>query len=431
VGVALVGTAVATPARAGTPATLQTAGTASAIATSYKVNPTTASLSLGIGFGISLSGYTNNVAQAESRGIDLGIIGGTLAGEGCDGGDPSLPADRQPQPLRADSRENAGAKTDNEKYVPLITKNVQANSSPFSEASTITAPLSAPGGLVTVGATESRSVTQMKDGVREALATVDISSIKIAGVIELAGLHWSASSLSGATDATNGSFTIGSFKVAGQPLPVGDPSAAFDTANTILANLGIQIQQPKPRTAAGYLFVDPLVVRIVPNSQRDQITGGLLGAVQPMRESLVDILLEQDCGNATYITVGDIVLGSLTGAGSFGLELGGVQTKAEPLKTSSFLNGTPLGVSDNNDLGGFDAFDNTNSLGALPDATPPSAVLDTRHGRGGPKLAATEKGSRGGKMALVGLLGLAALLLFAERDRRLMRRAQRISSLEA
>jgi hypothetical protein len=30
-------------------------------------------------------------------------------------------------------------------------------------------------------------------------------------------------------------------------------------------------------------------------------------------------------------------------------------------------------------------------------------------------------------MALVGLLGLAGLLLFAERDRQMMRRAQRIS----
>ena len=83
VGLAVLGAAVTGPgiesASAGEPATPQTAGQASAIAQSYKVDPRTAALSLGISFGVSLAGYTNNVAQAESRGIDLGIIGSTLA----------------------------------------------------------------------------------------------------------------------------------------------------------------------------------------------------------------------------------------------------------------------------------------------------------------------------------------------------------------
>ena len=38
---------------------------------------------------------------AESRAINLGVIGVTLAGEGCDGGDPTLPEEDQPQPLIA------------------------------------------------------------------------------------------------------------------------------------------------------------------------------------------------------------------------------------------------------------------------------------------------------------------------------------------
>ena len=105
VGMLVLGAALSAPAEAGTPATVKDAGTASAIATSYKVNPTTASLSIGITFGTALAGYTNNVSQAEARAIDLGIIGSTLAGEGCDGGAPTLPADQQPQSLRADSRQ--------------------------------------------------------------------------------------------------------------------------------------------------------------------------------------------------------------------------------------------------------------------------------------------------------------------------------------
>jgi hypothetical protein len=145
---ALISGPGAAPALAGTAATPSSAGTASATATSYKVNPTTASLSIGLSFGVSLAGYTNNVAQAESRGIDLGIIGSTMAGEGCDGGDPTLPADEQPQPLRADSRTGgATPKSEQEKWVPLITKSVQASPTPYGEADTTTAALSG-GGLV-------------------------------------------------------------------------------------------------------------------------------------------------------------------------------------------------------------------------------------------------------------------------------------------
>src|SRR6476469_2161197 len=63
-------------------------GTATAIATSYKLNPTAAGLSIGIGFGEPLSDYQNQVSRAESRAIDLGIIGTTLAAQGCDGSAP-------------------------------------------------------------------------------------------------------------------------------------------------------------------------------------------------------------------------------------------------------------------------------------------------------------------------------------------------------
>jgi hypothetical protein len=168
----------------------------------------------------------------------------------------------------------------------------------------------------------------------------------------------------------------------------------------------------------------------VPSAQRDQIAAGILGAIQPVRESLVDALLEQDCGNATYITVGDIVLGSITGAGSFSLELGGVQTKSEALQATSFLGGLdPLTELVNDSLGGFDAFDSGTS--ALPGiGTPPITPLGNGP-KNRPALVAAEKGSRGGKLALVGLLGLAGLVLVAERDRRLMRRAQRLQPTEA
>src|SRR5437764_13722345 len=69
----LVGALVApASSRADTPGFAN--GTAQALATSFKVNPTAAQLSVGITFGQSISGYPNQVAKADARGIDLGSI---------------------------------------------------------------------------------------------------------------------------------------------------------------------------------------------------------------------------------------------------------------------------------------------------------------------------------------------------------------------
>ncbi len=158
-----------------------------------------------------------------------------------------------------------------------------------------------------------------------------------------------------------------------------------------------------------------------------------------MREQLFTALLEQDCSNAALITIGDIVVGSLTGAGSFSIELGGVQTKSEALKTSSFLGLDPTGSLS----GGNDSFGGLNDLVDTPVLSDIAPLPDsTGTGTGTTKsptitkkrpstLAANVKGSRGGRLAAVGLAGLLALLLVADRDRRLMRRAQRTIPMEA
>lgn len=425
-------------ASAGEAAMNKTAGTASATATSYKVNPTTASLSIGITFGISLAGYTNQVAQAESRGLDLGIIGTTLAGEGCDGGDPTLPAEDQPQPLRADSRDPSASteKTENEKYVSAITKTVRADSTPFSQSDTTTAGITASGAFLDLGTAHSRSITRLNNGTREAIATVDIGKVGIAGVIELSGLHWEAKAQSGTIDKTEGTFTIGKLKVLGQIIPSSDALKGIEQANALLQPLGIQVVYPKAHTAAGILFVDPLVIRVIPSQSRDMISGTVLGLIQPVREQLVDILLKQDCGNDTYITVADIALGSVTGAGSFSLELGGANAKAEALKTTNFLSLTPsLGSSGaNSSLGGslndLD-LDTTPALGSGSKTTNAGNNSGTKSTRKPAPIASVTEGSRGGRMALVGLLGLLALAIVADRDRRLMRRAQRSIATEA
>lgn len=442
VGLAVIATAVTGPiesAGAGTPATTATAGQASAIAQSYKVDPRTAALSLGISFGVSLAGYTNNVAQAESRGIDLGIIGSTLAAEGCDGGDPTLPAENQPIPLHADSRDKDASqtKTDQEKYVPLISKTARADSTPFAEATTTTGSLTG-SGLVNIDGVLSRATTRLNDGNREAVAYSEVGSFGIGGIIELAGLKWNARSTTGKDDKNDGSFEVGALKVLGQTLPLGATGGvkgAIDTANTLLKPLGIVVSWPQVHIEAGILFVDPLRISIVPSAQRDLLLNTVLSAIP--RKDLYDFLLEQDCGNKTYILVSDIAIGSVTGAGSLSLELGGVQTKSEVLKTSNFLGGNLSGAASSID-NSFDAgsLGSINDLPAFEDvpATSGSTGTGSKGNTNGTRrtaLAASTKGSRGGKMAMVGGLGLLALLIVADRDRRLMRRAQRAIPTEA
>ena len=74
-------------------------GTGSAIALVYKVNPLFGNLSFGITAGESVAGHQNTAASAQSKAINLGVIGVTLAGEGCKGAEPTLPAEDQPQPV--------------------------------------------------------------------------------------------------------------------------------------------------------------------------------------------------------------------------------------------------------------------------------------------------------------------------------------------
>ena len=80
------------------------------------------------------------------------------------------------------------------------------------------------------------------------------------------------------------------------------------------------------------MFVDPLGIARHPDAvARRRRSARSSAHAQPVREQLFAALLEADCGNATYITIArHRPRRRSAGAGSFGLELGGVQaTTAE------------------------------------------------------------------------------------------------------
>jgi hypothetical protein len=410
-----------------------------AIAQTTKVDPRAGGLSIGVTFGTSIAGHQNTVAQASSQAINLGVIGTTLAGEGCDGGDPTLAEEDQPQALQVDSRDEGAAEGKQETEQGAFDKRARATTAPYGEAITVTAPFGV-AGVMEVGGGTARTFSGLVDGQREAHAFADVSGIKFPvlaglglGVVELSGLHWEAVNRSTGSTLVDGSFTIGSAKIAGQSIPTNDPTAALEQINAALAPIGIRIKPPVEREAGGVLFVDSMGISVVPNATRDALAGAVFDGIQPVRQSLFDALLEADCGNATFITVFDIVVGSITGAGAFNVNFGGVQASSGEVAENGFDLGFGDGLSPT--LPGGDVVTqpglptDVGGSGLTPPGTEPAG-----DGGGDDVDTGTEveqaanvipEGKRGGALAGIGLGSLALLGAVAEGDRRKMRRAQR------
>ncbi|HEX4821215.1 MAG TPA: hypothetical protein VFV00_13520 [Acidimicrobiales bacterium] len=413
-----------------------------AIAETQKVDPRTGSLSLGITMGRSIAGHQNTVAQASSQAVDLGIIGTTAAAQACDGSDPTLPADKQPQPIQVDSRQpNAHQESDQDQLsgVPIPSRReATATPAPFGEAITTTGPMDI-AGLIHIGQGVSYTSSGLVDGgkTREAKATVDIDGITFPGGISLAGLHWEATWSSADQTPGKGTFTIGSATAGGQSLPTNDPTAALNGINAALKPLGYAIKPPTASNRGGIQYVDPLSVEVFPSPTRDAVANGLFGGIQPIREDIFKALLDQSCKNSTYITIFDIAVASMTGGGSFSLIFGGVQASSGDALNNQYClgcggNSSPiLGTSNSSKV----LSSSGSTLGTNKAAGSPSTPSSSNGGGGGGAPAATAavtpaastkgKGARGGALAGVGLASLALLGLMAEGDRRKMRRAQR------
>ena len=418
-------------------------GTASATSQAIKVNPTAASLSIGITFGVSLAGYTNDTAKAEARGIDLGIIGTTLAGEPCDGGEPSLAAEDQPQPVSVDSRDPdaAAGKTGTDSIsgmeIPGFLKKARATPEPLAEATALVVPLGQAGALEIAGARADTLTRVVDKKTREAIATAEIGSLIVGGgAVRLGNLKWEVIHRTGAVNSKTATFTVGSATVGGSllpiPLPANDPAALFAVLNTVLAPFGVELRAPVSHEVNGGIQLDPMTVAVVPSPARDQIAGQVLTALGDVRAAVVQALLDIDCGNDTYVTVADIALGSFTGAGSFSLELGGATAFTAELDPAFQIGDQQgpasfAGTADEiipGELG------STFEGGGTP---PPGAVAGNRSTKGGKEVAApiasTFDGERGGKLALLAGGVLLLLAAVAELDRRKMLAAMRTATV--
>ncbi|MGI8662615.1 MAG: hypothetical protein ACR2LQ_05315 [Acidimicrobiales bacterium] len=408
-------------------------GQGSAFADTIKVDPRAGNLSIGIDFGKATASHQNSAAQAVSQAIDLGTIGTSLAAYGCDGSKPSLEASGQPHALIADTRapDQPQSQTLEESFLPGFTKSVSVNGDPFAEAITTSAPLGAQG-LFTMAGGVSHSTSGLVDGVRIATASADVGSLVIAGAINLGSLHWDATWSSDGQQT--GTFSAGAISIGGVPLPVENPIAALAQLNALLDTIGMHITPPSMHIDNGVVFVDPLAISVVPNGTRDALFGGVITGVQPIREPAFSALLTAYCKANTEITIADIALGSITGAGSFNLLFGGAQASSGEVSANQFnlgfgglLGGATPELGSPTLSPGTAGSAGTGATPGRP-AIPGNTSTPTGNvAKAAPVAAAASstKGKRGGAMAAVGLGSLALLALLAEGDRRKMRRAQR------
>jgi hypothetical protein len=285
-----------------------------------------------------------------------------------------------------------------------------------------------------VGPTVAVSASGVAGELREAIAITEIGEITAGGgIVELRGLRWEAVHRSGDEDAEEGSFSIGSATIGGTPVPTDDPTAALAEINAALNPLGLTFRPPShhvDQTSRGSIStVDPLEIALIPSDGRSAIVDPVLGGLQPVRTELFNQLIEQDCGNATYVTVLDIVLNSTGSGGEVGIQLGGVRATTAPLTLFSGLGQLPplppLSSLSPSSLGG-----RSGSSGAS------GASGTAAEGAGGAGAAGSDTadaqpvsdvlpGTTGGPMLAVSAAGLGALAAAAEGDRRKMRRAQR------
>ena len=414
-------------------------GQASSTAQSYRVNPQAGSLSLGIGFGISLSQFQNRVAIAEARGIDLGIIGQLLAAPSCSGGAPTLPAKQQPQPVHVEARDGDHDVQQRGQDAGVFDKLAHATDQPLADSVVTTAATIVPD-VLSLGPARSESISRfLADGTREALATSDVGAISFGPsalpLAQLDGLHWEVRYDTGPRPAKVQKVTIGSASIAGIPIPTSDPVATIQMVNQAVKTLGFELQAPRSYEGSGYLFVDPLKIGVIPNDTRDHLIGGLLQSAQPVRQAVVDALLKVSCQFGIGLTVADVVVGSMSGAGAFEIEVGGVHATSGIISAFEFPAPPAPPVLPAVSGGSFSSPAPVAAPAAQPSAAPAvNPVVGSvaasplprpvgRVVRGG--------GTRGGRLALIGGVGLAVLAAVAEADRRKMRRAQRAMAVEA
>ncbi|HEX3707152.1 MAG TPA: hypothetical protein VHV76_11020 [Mycobacteriales bacterium] len=312
-------------------------GTATATAQSLQIAPRDAGLAASITVGRSVAIYTNDLAQASSQALDLGVIGSTLAVQ-CSALPAPVTAGELPKALVAESdsgasradKTAAGPDTDTLK-VSTGRESVAAIPAPHESATAefdgtrINLP-----GLVALAGLSSHSYAHLIPGkARIAEATADLGTLDLlGGKVQLDGLHWQIALRSGSKPAHSSSFSIGSVTLAGVKLPTASTASLASTltsVNKALAATGLHIDLPTFTDVDGVIAMTPLSIGIATTSSVAKVLDPLITLVlTQLAGAVVDSATKAVCTIGSVYSLVNLLLAAFDGVGAFDVQVGGV-----------------------------------------------------------------------------------------------------------
>jgi hypothetical protein len=226
-----------------------------------------------------------------------------------------------------------------------------------------------------------------------------------------------------AKEAT-GSFGIKGITIAGKTVaPPGTPeqlAQLFTQLNDALKPLGIRLDPPTAGTAGGVASITPLGIHLEASVVGKTVGPPVLAGVQPLRDPIQQQLTQANEQAGALLTLADVAVGAFTGRGGLDVQLGGGQAFTEGERFANPFGSFELGAGPVTLGGGDTGLGDVSLGGPAADAGSTGAGNDQGDGNdeGKAELAGArrEKGSTGGAAAVVGGLGLLAVLSMAGAD---------------
>jgi hypothetical protein len=187
--------------------------------------------------------------------------------------------------------------------------------------------------------------------------------------------------------------------------------------NEALKPVGLRLDAPVAGVDGNVASVSPLGIHLQASEPGRVVGAPVVGAIQPVREPVTSGIIEASPEAGGLVTIGDIIIGALTGRGGIDLHLGGGSAYTESERFTSPFGAFELGAGGVGPV----SLDGDTSTGFAPNGSGASSEL----GRSGAadkagkiELVGARRlpGTAGGAAAVVGLLGLLAVLSMAGAD---------------
>jgi hypothetical protein len=388
-----------------------------------KVGPTAGRLSFAPSVGLATADYTGTAGRAESKLFDFAALDSSLPKQLIEQS-PSVRVDSGDDgAAQGTTRSSPGLPADSPIKAGGTTQTAKANEDPSSDAGfSVGDFVPVPGLLEMSGARATSHAGVVGGATRVAIGHVEIGRLAIGGgQVVLEGLAWDVRQRTGKAKETTGTFGIKGITIAGRQLaPPSTPAQlaqVFTQLNGALKPLGIRLDPPTASSQGGIASITPLGVHLEASEVGRAVGPPLLDAVQPIRDPIATAIIGANAQAGGLVTLGDVAAGALTGKGGIDIQLGGGQAYTEGEKFANPFGSFDLGAGGAGpvSLGGGSFAGPSLSPGGGPAASGDEGAKD---GSGKVELADArrEKGSTGGAAAVVGLVGLLAVLSMAGAD---------------